>query len=128
MKTRSAAEIAKDARYKLPSLNRLGYNEMTCLLDDIEETLYELRYFVEDGVTYAHNAVLAVKLMLTNAPENASSPLYGAHHPPYTIQGLQPGSSSADDWQAMSSANWTSATFKVTGALALTGEQNNYTS
>lgn len=57
MRTRSAAEIAKDARYKLPSLNRLGYNEMTCLLDDIEETLYELRYFVEDGDETFTNAM-----------------------------------------------------------------------
>ena len=57
MRTRSAAEIARDTRYKLPSLNRLGYNEMTSLLDNIEETLYELRYFVEDGDETFTNAM-----------------------------------------------------------------------
>ena len=33
MKTRSKAEIARDTRWKLPSLNRLGFNEMTLLME-----------------------------------------------------------------------------------------------
>ena len=63
----------------------------------------------EDGVTYANNAKGAVKLVITNKVD-------GTFHPPRTIQGLQPGSSSATDYATMSE-NWTSATFKVTCAL-----------
>jgi len=71
---------------------------------------------VEDGVTYDNNAIVTVQMMLTNS-------LSHAYHPPYTIQGLEPGSSSADNY-ASSSANWTSATFKVTCALD-TGDFKN---
>ena len=46
---RDNVEIARDARWLLPSLNRLGYNEMTLLLEKIEEELETLHYFVENG-------------------------------------------------------------------------------
>ena len=57
MQTRSEAEIARDTRWKLPSLNRLGFNEMTSLLEHIEENLYELHYFVEEGDETFTNAM-----------------------------------------------------------------------
>ena len=72
---------------------------------------------VEDGVTYNNNAIVTVQMLLTNTVSHA-------HHPPYTIQGMQPGSSSADDY-ASSSANWTSATFKVTCAINTDGLKNS---
>ena len=72
----------------------------------------------EDGVTYANNAIGAVKLLLTNKFD-------GTFHPPFTIQGLQPGSSSATDYASMSE-NWTSATFKVTCALNYPGQNTAY--
>ena len=72
----------------------------------------------EDSVTYANNAIGAVKLLLTNNFD-------GTFHPPYTVQGLQPGSSSAADYASMSE-NWTSATFKVTCALDAAGQNTAY--
>ena len=81
----------------------------------------------EDGISYDNNAIVKVHMMLTNATTDVSKKdfngeknLYGAHHPPYTIQGLRPGSSSADGY-AGSSENWTSATFKVTASLNIAG-------
>lgn len=71
---------------------------------------------VEDDVTYDNNAIVTVQMMLTNTVSHA-------HYPPYTIQGIEPGSSSADGY-AGSSENWTSATFKVTCALD-TGDLKN---
>ena len=73
---------------------------------------------VEDGVTYANNSIGAVKLLLTNKVD-------GTFHPPRTIQGLQPGSSSATDYASMSE-NWTSATFKVTCALNYEDQRTVY--
>ena len=49
MKTRSEAEIARDTRWKLPSLERFGFNEMTLELEKISESLDDLQYFVDDG-------------------------------------------------------------------------------
>ena len=46
---RDNAEIARDARWLLPSLNRLGYNEMTLLVQQIGEDLDNIHYFVENG-------------------------------------------------------------------------------
>ena len=57
MQARSEAEIARDTRWKLPSLNRLGFNEMTLLLERIEENLYELHYFIEEGDETFTNAM-----------------------------------------------------------------------
>jgi len=57
-------------------------------------------------------------MMMTNS-------VSGAFHPPYTMQGLQPGSSSARDYASMTE-NWTSATFKVTCALALDSQKDTY--
>ena len=71
---------------------------------------------VEDNMTYDNNAIVTVQMLLTNTVSHL-------HYPPYTIQGLQPGSSSADNY-AGSAANWTSATFKVTCALD-TGDLKN---
>ena len=73
---------------------------------------------VEGGVTYAYNQIGAVKLLMTNKVD-------GTFHRPYTIQGLQPGSSSATDY-ATASENWTSATFKVTCALNYEDQGNIY--
>ena len=67
---------------------------------------------------YANNAIGAVKLLMTNKYD-------GTFHPPRTIQGLQPGSSSATDYATMSE-NWTSATFKVTCALNHSGQNTAY--
>ena len=78
----------------------------------------------EHGVEYT-NVIVTVTMMITNATTDTSSPLYGKHHPPYTIQGLRPRSSSADEFAGMSD-NWTSATFKVTGALQIPGESTNF--
>ena len=71
---------------------------------------------VEDDVTYDNNAIVTVQMLLTNTVSHV-------HYPPYTIQGIEPGSSSADGY-AGSSENWTSATFKVTCALD-TGDLKN---
>ena len=49
MKTRNKAEIARDTRWKLPSLSRLGYNEMTLLMEQIQESLDAVHYFIDDG-------------------------------------------------------------------------------
>ena len=46
---RDNAEIARDARWLLPSLNRLGYNEMTLLVEQIGEELDTIHDFVENG-------------------------------------------------------------------------------
>ena len=72
---------------------------------------------VEDDVTYSNNVIVAVRLFLTNRVDSALS------RPPRTIQGLQPGSSSLNDYASMS-ANWTSATFKVTCALNVSGQDS----
>ena len=72
----------------------------------------------EEDVTYQYNSVGAVKMLMTNTVD-------GAFHPPYTIQGLQPGSSSATEYSTMSE-NWTSATFKVTCALNYPGQSDAY--
>jgi hypothetical protein len=80
---------------------------------------------VEDGVTYPHNAILTIKMMLTNDTATTTSDPYGLFHPPYTIQGLQPGSSSASDYASMSE-NWTSATFKVVCALNFNGQSESF--
>ncbi len=71
----------------------------------------------KDGEEYT-NVIVTVSMMITNT-------LSGDHHPPYTIQGLRPGSSSADEFAGMS-GNWTSATFKVTGALQIPGESDRF--
>ncbi len=73
---------------------------------------------VEDGVTYSHNSIGAIQMLMTNTVD-------GAFHPPYTIQGMQPGSSSAADFATMSE-NWTSATFKVSCALNYPGQSDAY--
>ena len=39
---RDNAEIVRDTRWMLPSLTRLGYNEMTLLMEQIEEELDNL--------------------------------------------------------------------------------------
>ena len=44
---RDNAEIARDTRRMLPSLNRLGYNEMTLLVEQIGEELDNIHYFVD---------------------------------------------------------------------------------
>ena len=49
MKTRSKAEIARDTRWKLPSLTRLGFNEMTLLMEQIQEDLDNIHYFIDSG-------------------------------------------------------------------------------
>ena len=49
MKTRSKAEIARDTRWKLPSLNRLGFNEMTLLMEQIQEDIDNIHYFIDNG-------------------------------------------------------------------------------
>ena len=67
----------------------------------------------EDGVTYL-NAIIPITMLITNKMSNP--PLF---HPPYTIQGLQPGSSSSNDWGI---AKWSNATFKVTGSPNVAGE------
>ena len=36
---RDNAEIARDTRWMLPSLTRLGYNEMTLLMEQIEDMI-----------------------------------------------------------------------------------------
>ena len=73
----------------------------------------------EDGITYANNAIGAVRLFLTNKINSALS------GPPRTIRGLQPGSSSLNDYAGMSE-NWTSATFKVTCALNVPGQDSSF--
>ena len=73
----------------------------------------------EEGITYENNAIVEVQMMLTNTVNTALS------HPPRTIQGLAPGSSSANDY-ATATANWTSATFKVTCALDTGDLINNF--
>ena len=70
------------------------------------------------GVTYAHNAIIGVKMLITHATETVTSDPYGLSHPPKTIQGLAPRSSSALDYASVSSPNWTSATFKVKGRIS----------
>ena len=54
---RDNAEIARDTRWLLPSLTRLGYNEMTLLMEQIEEELDNLHYFVETGDETFSNAM-----------------------------------------------------------------------
>ena len=49
MKTRSKVEIARDTRWKLPSLNRLGFNEMTLLMEQIQEDIDAVHYFIDNG-------------------------------------------------------------------------------
>jgi hypothetical protein len=64
--------------------------------------------FVEDvGGNIYTNFQVGVKLVISNSLDSA----YLAHAP-YTLRGVEPGSSSAEN-----SSNWTSATFKVTGYL-----------
>ncbi|MGN0852132.1 MAG: hypothetical protein ACI4Q3_02000 [Kiritimatiellia bacterium] len=73
------------------------------------------------GGGYATNVVVTVKLMITNKTSNAASPLYGVAYPPDRLQGLVPGSTSNDGagnvYNPKTDSNWTSVTFKVTGAL-----------
>ena len=57
MNARSKAEIARDTRWKLPSLNRLGFAEMWSEIEKIQSELYEMRYFVEDGDETFMNAM-----------------------------------------------------------------------
>ena len=54
---RDNAEIARDTRWMLPSLNRLGYNEMTLLVEQIGEELDNIHYFVENGDETFTNAM-----------------------------------------------------------------------
>ena len=49
MKTRTKAEIAEATRWKLPSLNRFGYREMWSELERIQDDLYEMHWFQEEG-------------------------------------------------------------------------------
>ena len=57
MNARSKAEIARDTRWKLPSLNRLGFAEMWLEIEKIQSELYEMRYFVEHGDETFMNAM-----------------------------------------------------------------------
>ena len=57
MKARDNAALARDTRWKLPSLNRLGYGEMWRELEHIQNDLYEMRYFVEEGDETFTNAM-----------------------------------------------------------------------
>ena len=57
MQKRSKAEIAQAVRWKLPSLNRLGYREMWRELESIQDTLYEMHYFIEEGDETFMNAM-----------------------------------------------------------------------
>ena len=54
---RDNAEIARDARWLLPSLNRLGYNEMTVLVRQIGDELDTIHDFVENGDETFTNAM-----------------------------------------------------------------------
>ncbi len=60
-----------------------------------------------DGVTVT-NVFVTVSMMISNRVTNAA-------YPPYTLRGLAPGSVSSNYSEQVSS--WTSATFKVEGAL-----------
>ena len=61
----------------------------------------------EDWHTFT-NTRMSVYMMVSNLVDSAFEP-----YAPYTIRGVKPGSSSADD-----SSAWNSATFKITGYLA----------
>ena len=71
----------------------------------------------ENGRTYT-NVVVSVTMMITNTAT-------AEHHPPKTIQGIQPDSSSSNDYET-ATEKWESATFKVMGALQVPGEQTNF--
>ena len=94
-----------------PVVDRPGDGEKWWLVYDLDR----VQTFPDPDGSYTQNGLVTVKMMITNT-------LSGDHHPPYTIQGLQPGSSSSDDYTS-SSLNWTSATFKVTGSLAADTQQ-----
>ena len=88
-----------------------GWRLLCGMIGDVERFPTE-----EEGVTYANNAYINVKMLMTNS-------VSGVFHPPYTLQGMQPGSSSATDYASMSE-NWTSATFKVMCALDLESQKD----
>ncbi len=69
----------------------------------------ECSNWVEGAWVPYTNVVMQVTMFMTNVTT-------GASHSPYTLRGLAPGSVSSN-YVAGSSANWTSVTFKVTGAL-----------
>ncbi len=66
----------------------------------------------------ATNVVVTLTLMISNTVTRA------AHAPTY-LQGLEPGSSSID-YAGTGDHNWTSCTFKVTGALQKPGVEDKY--
>ena len=61
---------------------------------------------------------LKVRLLLTNTIEKTTRLLS-------TIQGMEPGSSSAQDY-SVTGESWTSGTFKVTGAVDTDNLKENY--
>ena len=66
----------------------------------------------------ATNVVVTLTMMITNRTTNV------ARKPTY-LQGLEPGSTSLD-YAGEKANNWTSCTFKVTGALQKPGVENKY--
>ena len=69
------------------------------------------------------NVRVLVTMMITNRTTNTASPLYGSARAPDRIQGLEPGSSSYD---YDGGSYWSSATFKICGALQREGVKDDY--
>jgi len=74
----------------------------------------------------ATNVLVTVTMMITNKTKDASLPYYGTKgaHAPDHLQGLAAGSSSYN--YATDPNNWTSCTFKVTGAVQKPGYTDVY--
>ncbi|MDO5320176.1 MAG: hypothetical protein Q4G65_16235, partial [bacterium] len=69
------------------------------------------------------NVRVLVTMMITNKTTVTTSPLYGSARAPDRIQGLEPGSSSYD---YDGGRYWSSATFKICGALQREGVKDDY--
>lgn len=76
------------------------------------------------GSASVTNDEMSVFMMISNRVEDSSSPYYGKAWAPYTLRGLEPGSSSLD-YEDDSEWGWTNVSFKITGILAngLTSEK-----
>ncbi len=82
---------------------------------------------VDNTWEYVSNIIVQVTMMITNTTEDTTSANYGRAYAPNCMQGLEIGSNSSDyKPYAENSSNWTSVTFKVTGALQKPGLGNTY--
>ena len=134
MRTRSAAEIARDTRWKVPSMQTLGYYEMWSELQKMRETLDDIHWFAEQGDETFLNAMEgdddeenAFRIAFSELESHAEfvNEMFGKYESKARFIHLM-RQKEADDFDDADTAQYTTCRKFDDCTVALLGERYNY--